>query len=516
MSARIHSNISRNFILTGVVGLGLALGCGAKSEKVGGETNWLASCSADEQCSNSQCLCGVCSRHCDEQSDCSEVGESLCVTEGEDRAECKGAKFVSACLPTENTGPTSTTEGSTDASSTGTSSIDPEAGIPSRFELELPEGGQGFEGEITFEYDCGEGPLFSPTLPFQVFLTPRGDVAEGRGWGLSATGDMAEFALDPAQRELSGTNLWAQSGLGLSEFRFSDLESEGDAISGKLESTRVRQVFGDIIANCDATGTVSLTKDVTAPTVSYSSSNVVGFSPLSVILSEPVRADFDFGIDGPAFEFTRGHRAVGTDFISRFTIFPTTPWPSGALTLTLGPLQDGSGLKTTQVSVPLQVPDYPSATSNPSFEEPLSESGPWFGSCKIEAEGRVEGQLEDLIIPPTDGDSLLSCWWSQAVLQAYIEPPSGSVSVSFDVGESGPNDLGPRRLSIWLRYPDREQEMVLVAEGGIPTGPELNTYRAELDSDEPFWLVVDYTGVLVVEGDPTPQGQVFADNLRFE
>lgn len=73
--------------------------CGARSQKVGGETSWLKDCSADSDCSEGSCLCNVCTRTCDEPADCKEVNRSVCVEPEQDLVDgvCK-ARTQSICL----------------------------------------------------------------------------------------------------------------------------------------------------------------------------------------------------------------------------------------------------------------------------------------------------------------------------------------------------------------------------------------------------------------------------------
>lgn len=56
----------------------LALGCGAShSPQSNGQSHWLRECSADKQCGELSCLCGVCSSTCEHSADCrSAVGEN--------------------------------------------------------------------------------------------------------------------------------------------------------------------------------------------------------------------------------------------------------------------------------------------------------------------------------------------------------------------------------------------------------------------------------------------------------
>jgi len=50
----------------------------SRSPSVGGETNWLLQCSADEPCETGSCLCGVCTVACDDDARCAGDFEGSC------------------------------------------------------------------------------------------------------------------------------------------------------------------------------------------------------------------------------------------------------------------------------------------------------------------------------------------------------------------------------------------------------------------------------------------------------
>lgn len=526
-----------------------APGCGAKTQKVGGETNWLSACTSDEHCVNSQCLCGVCSRHCTDEDDCSEVRGSECVAEGSERTSCPVDGFVSACLRVDSSSDVGTTSEAQPAPEAGVGGAannmnevappqpqsasdagsmpaidlsltegDAEVGAPSPNLFELPEGGQGFDGEITFDYDCEErADAFPQSAQLQVFLEPRGSTSVGRGWMLPADSAMAELSFDVEQRVLSGTNLAMSGGLALPEFRFEDLQTADGEASGVLARTTVKQLLGDIAESCEATGTIRLVPDTSKPSISRDLGMLVGFAPLTLAFTEPVRADFSLEVEGETIEFTRQEQRVGQDFVTKVSMTPTTPLPPSGFTLRLGPLVDNGSLSRSLTIKATSSGERDYAMNNLSFEQPWSASGPWFGSCEVLPSGSYfDGQGQEREVMPTDGAALGSCSGAGLVLQAYVEPPSGANAVLFDVGEFGVFDSDPTRVTVTLRYPDGDLMMTPQRDAGSGSEPILETRRADLDSDEPFWLLVHYTGVSGDEGDPTPQGQVFVDHLRFE
>lgn len=73
--------------------------CGARSQKVGGETSWLKDCKTNSDCGQGSCLCNVCTRACDNAADCQEVNRSVCVEPEQDLvgAACQ-SRSQSICL----------------------------------------------------------------------------------------------------------------------------------------------------------------------------------------------------------------------------------------------------------------------------------------------------------------------------------------------------------------------------------------------------------------------------------
>lgn len=268
--------------------------------------------------------------------------------------------------------------------------------------------------------------------------------------------------------------------------------------------------------NCDRTGTITLKRDTTAPELVDPQRAIAGFAPLVLTFSEPVARDFTFGLAGLPTEFVRQDRSVNDDFGAAVTITPTTPWPSGSLSLEFGPLTDGSGQMQSSLTIPLAAPEYTSATSNPSFEEPLTDDGPWFGStCTLEPSGSGFDfeAIERVEIPPSDGDSLLDCSGAGLLLQGYIEPPSGSTQLLLDLFEE---NGAPSDVTVTLRFPDRDQVLPLPPGVDSSSKPALGTYRADLATDEPFWRLIEQAFVWGGEGDPIPRGSFIVDHLRFE
>src|SRR5690606_27252456 len=77
--------------LLGCAWLGLSLGvvaatgCGqvAEDDAVGGETHWLRQCAESSECGTLDCLCGVCTAACTDDSACGALGSGArCVARG--------------------------------------------------------------------------------------------------------------------------------------------------------------------------------------------------------------------------------------------------------------------------------------------------------------------------------------------------------------------------------------------------------------------------------------------------
>lgn len=86
----------------------LQLGCGGRTQTSQGpdtSTHWLSSCEEDDDCGSLSCVCGVCTRKCDDTVACSGLGESAVCAEV---SECNGGQVCAttcdggACLGRSN------------------------------------------------------------------------------------------------------------------------------------------------------------------------------------------------------------------------------------------------------------------------------------------------------------------------------------------------------------------------------------------------------------------------------
>src|SRR5690606_29475139 len=80
-----------------------AWACGPSEPRIGTQTNWLRSCQSDADCGELECLCGTCTRRCEDRATCSDLPGGSCVP-AEDPgaiALCEGGTPVSdgLCLP---------------------------------------------------------------------------------------------------------------------------------------------------------------------------------------------------------------------------------------------------------------------------------------------------------------------------------------------------------------------------------------------------------------------------------
>lgn len=76
----------------------VCLTCAAKTERVGGETNWLTACSNDGDCESSTCSCGACTRECTNDGDCRD-GAVCAPGDGAAIAAQCGEPRPALCLP---------------------------------------------------------------------------------------------------------------------------------------------------------------------------------------------------------------------------------------------------------------------------------------------------------------------------------------------------------------------------------------------------------------------------------
>lgn len=70
------------------IALGLFAACGQTDERESGETHFLLTCSGDTCGPGLECLCGVCSKPCDANEDCSSLGKAVTCVE-HDGPACK-------------------------------------------------------------------------------------------------------------------------------------------------------------------------------------------------------------------------------------------------------------------------------------------------------------------------------------------------------------------------------------------------------------------------------------------
>lgn len=101
---------------------GLFFGCGELSQPAGTNTNWLERCRSDAECSVGSCLCGLCTKTCENAGDCNEIeaaecrsGEALGCTKPEPvcapKSSAPGGSGGSAGAPGASAGSQSTSAG---------------------------------------------------------------------------------------------------------------------------------------------------------------------------------------------------------------------------------------------------------------------------------------------------------------------------------------------------------------------------------------------------------------------
>lgn len=89
------------FPLFGLLGA-LGFACQSESPQVGSQTNWLRACDESSECGEYSCVCGTCTKTCEEASQCDGPSATSCLAASEEAtvAACRGsAPDVGLCLP---------------------------------------------------------------------------------------------------------------------------------------------------------------------------------------------------------------------------------------------------------------------------------------------------------------------------------------------------------------------------------------------------------------------------------
>ncbi len=91
----------RAVLLVAVTTIPAWSGCGASTQDLGGETNWLVACERDDECDGMPCHCGICTSECSAASECGGLPSATCVAGESEAAEvqCGRAIRVGICLP---------------------------------------------------------------------------------------------------------------------------------------------------------------------------------------------------------------------------------------------------------------------------------------------------------------------------------------------------------------------------------------------------------------------------------
>jgi len=88
---------------SGLAVLAQALSCNPGDPQTGSQTNWLRTCEVSAECGAQSCICGTCTRPCDDDDGCSNLEDATCVPASEEGAiaVCSGSQYPGAglCLP---------------------------------------------------------------------------------------------------------------------------------------------------------------------------------------------------------------------------------------------------------------------------------------------------------------------------------------------------------------------------------------------------------------------------------
>lgn len=129
-------------------GLLLLVSCGGRThQNVGGESNWLQSCSRDTDCDTGSCWCSVCTATCDRDRDCAARGGGQCTSNAAlDSTICPGAfPDESVCLAEPRTPDRSDAE--VDADVPSAPSV-PNASLPDPDVPRVPSGDAAVDARV--------------------------------------------------------------------------------------------------------------------------------------------------------------------------------------------------------------------------------------------------------------------------------------------------------------------------------------------------------------------------------
>lgn len=128
------------FMGLALCGIGLVASCGGKATVDGTDSNthWLQECEADDDCGGLSCICGVCTRACDETANCAAFGaKSAC----EVPAGCT-ARGPTACVAQSSGGGSGGGNGSGGTSNSG-AGTPPVGGSPAQADCDAMDARNG-------------------------------------------------------------------------------------------------------------------------------------------------------------------------------------------------------------------------------------------------------------------------------------------------------------------------------------------------------------------------------------
>ncbi len=333
------------------------------------------------------------------------------------------------------------------------------------------------------------------------------------GTAKDATGTQA----GDIELQLDGLN-WGNS-VSVSDIELSDVQLDGEALTAVVSGQLAGIVEGDIAVTCNSSGERALVRDTDAPEVVSFPPSLAALTPIQIFFDEPVDAAAQFTVSQSDEVIPTESRLdmVSEDLIWGVTLEPLQAWPGGELQIEIEDAVDAGGNALDREVLSVDVPEWVSVTTNPSFEEPITEDGPWFGCV---AEGAVEyrdwGEEADVVIEPSDGESLAICYDNGVVLQGFVDPPEGATEVFIDVAEVD-FSLGASGGEIAV-YANIAGSMVeLEAQGEDPEDdtPVFRTYAAPIDAaSDGFWLIIEHNGGTYEWGEAS--GAALVDNMRFD
>lgn len=204
-------------ILSGACGSRVAGGGGGTDTS----TNWLADCDSDRDCDPGlECRCGVCTRTCQEDAECSDLSaRAVCIASTSSSSSCDADELL--CLAETSSAATSESEGDSGSTET-TNTIATGELVPPFVSPPTPPGGGPLQcNEVAASVRADQASVFGATpselvaqfgavegtlnwsqfdvLPFAVSYAPSSGTTAFELTNLEVTGTSEQLTIDPTE-----------------------------------------------------------------------------------------------------------------------------------------------------------------------------------------------------------------------------------------------------------------------------------------------------------------------------